>query len=114
MPRSTSNPYKKRCYEKLLGSYSYTPWSIFNNNSQNHILSFLQLSVNVKVHDFYPFPKRQILELSKFKEFADDNFEFDENGGKFSKRIEKKKKKTVGKGEIARYEQFLLFPQCFR
>ena len=21
---------------------------------------------------------------------------------------------TVGKGEIARYEQFLLFPQCFR
>ena len=22
--------------------------------------------------------------------------------------------KTVGKGEIARYEQFLLFPQCFQ
>ena len=22
------------------------------------------------------------------------------------------KKKNVGKGEIARYEQFLLFPQC--
>ena len=21
---------------------------------------------------------------------------------------------TVGKGEIARYEQFLLFPQCFQ
>ena len=26
----------------------------------------------------------------------------------------KKKKNTVGKGEIARYEQFLLFPQCFQ
>ena len=26
----------------------------------------------------------------------------------------KKKKKTVGKGEIARYEQFLLLPQCFQ
>ena len=26
------------------------------------------------------------------------------------KRVEN----TVGKGEIARYEQFLLFPQCFR
>ena len=26
----------------------------------------------------------------------------------------KKKKNAVGKGEIARYEQFLLFPQCFR
>ena len=23
-------------------------------------------------------------------------------------------KNTVGKGEIARYEQFLLFPQCFK
>ena len=23
-------------------------------------------------------------------------------------------KNTVGKGEIARYEQFLLFPQCFQ
>ena len=26
----------------------------------------------------------------------------------------KLKKKTIGKGEIARYEQFLLFPQCFQ
>ena len=29
---------------------------------------------------------------------------------KFSKTTEN----TVGKGEIARYEQFLLFPQCFQ
>ena len=43
------------------------------------------------------------------KEFADDNFKFDENGRKFSKRVED----TVGKGEIARNEQFLSFPQCF-
>ena len=57
-----------------------------------------------------PFPKRQILDSSKLKEFADDNFKFDENGRKLSKRIEN----TVGKGEIARYEQFLLFPQCFQ
>ena len=27
-----------------------------------------------------------------------------------AKRVEN----TVGKGEIARYEQFLLFPQCFQ
>ena len=43
------------------------------------------------------------------KEFADDNFKFDQNGRKLSKRVEN----TVGKGEIARNEQFLLFPQCF-
>ena len=40
----------------------------------------------------------------------DDNFEFDENTRKFSKRAEN----TVGKEEIAHYEQFLLFPQCFQ
>ena len=28
----------------------------------------------------YPFPKRQILDFSKLIEFADDNFNFDENG----------------------------------
>ena len=44
------------------------------------------------------------------KEFADDNFRFDENGGKLYKRVEN----AVGKGEIARYEQSLLFPQCFQ
>ena len=57
-----------------------------------------------------PFPKRQILDSSRLKELADDNIKFDENGRKFSKRIEN----TLGKGEIARYEQFLLFPQCFQ
>ena len=55
-------------------------------------------------------PKRRILDSSKMKELADDNFEFDENRRKFSKWLEN----TVGKGEIARYEQFLLFRQCFQ
>ena len=53
-----------------------------------------------------PFPKRQILDSSKHKEAADDNLKFDENGSKLSKRAEN----SVGKGEIARYKQFLLFP----
>ena len=58
----------------------------------------------------YPFPKRQILGSPEMKVFAEDNLRFDENGSKFSKKVES----TVGKGEIARYEQFLLFPQCFQ
>ena len=49
-----------------------------------------------------PFPKRQILDSSKLKEFADDNFKFDENGRKFSNWIEN----TVGKEEIVHYENF--------
>ena len=37
------------------------------------------------------------------KEFADDNFKFDEKGKKLSKQVEN-----------THYEQFLLFPQCFQ
>ena len=56
------------------------------------------------------FPKRQILDFTKLKEFADDNFKFAEHGGKFSKKLES----TEGKGEIACYGQFLVFPLCFQ
>ena len=47
---------------------------------------------------------------TNFRLFADDNFKFDESGRKFFKRVEN----NVGKGEIACYKQFLLFPQCFQ
>ena len=43
--------------------------------------------------------RRQILDSSNLKEFADDSFKFDENGKELSKWVEN----TVGKGEIACY-----------
>ena len=46
----------------------------------------------------------------KLKEFTDDNLNFDENDRNFSEWVEN----TVGKGEIARNEQFLLFPYSFQ
>ena len=46
-----------------------------------------------------PITRRQILDSSKLKKFADDNFKFDKNGRKLSKQVEN----TVGKGEIAHY-----------
>ena len=55
-------------------------------------------------HHFFLWASKSV------KEFAENNFKFDENGRKLSKQVEN----TVGKGEIARYEQFLLFPQCFK
>ena len=73
----------------------------------------------VLTHDYVTFRKMNYFlthyqttnsYFSKLKEFADDNFKFDENGRKSSKRVEN----TVGKGEIALSEQFLLFPQCFQ
>ena len=42
---------------------------------------------------------------------ADDYFKLDENGRKLSKKWVEN---TVGKGEIARNQQLLLFPQCFQ
>ena len=44
--------------------------------------------------------------LLQSERYCRRQFKFDENGGKLSKRVEN----TVGKGEIARYEQYLLFP----
>ena len=81
--------------EKFLGLLFTTEWRLFKP---------------LRIKPSQLFTKRQILDLSKPKEFADDNFKFDENGGKFSKWVEN----TGGKGEIARYKQFLLFPQCFQ
>ena len=54
--------------------------------------------------------RRQILDPSKLKEFADDNSKFDENGKKLSNQVEN----TVGKGEMAHYKQFLLFNSVFK
>ena len=51
----------------------------------------------------------KILDSSILTEFADENFKFDENGTKFSEWLEN----TVGKGEIARHEQFVLFSTVF-
>ena len=51
-----------------------------------------------------PFLKqRKLLDSSKLKLFADDNFEFEENA-----------KNAVEEGEIARYQHFSFFPQCFQ
>ena len=55
------------------------------------------------------FPKQQILESSKLKESADENFEFDENGRNFSSRVEN----TMGKGEIAKRINFSFSDSVF-
>ena len=79
---------------------------MFENLQQRLIIHFVAWILSVIA--VYLFPKQQILDSSKLKELADDNFKLDDNGSTFSKRVEN----TVRKGEIARYEQFLLFPQC--
>ena len=48
-----------------------------------------------------PFLKQQMFDSSKPKEFADNNFEVDENSRMFSKWVENN---VVKKRELARYE----------
>ena len=59
---------------------------------------------------FNPLPDDKVLDLSKLKQSADNNFEFDVNSRNFSKLVEN----PVDKREIGRYKQFLLFPHCFQ
>ena len=70
---------------------------------QSRVFSTLRWTIFENIVD-------KFLDSSKPTEFAEDNFKFDENNRKFSKWVEN----TLGKGEIAHYEQFLLFPQCFQ
>ena len=57
-----------------------------------------------------PFPNDKFETLPNLKKMQKKKFEIDKNSGKFTESVEK----AVGKGEVARYEQFLLFPQGFQ
>ena len=59
---------------------------------------------------FLLFTKQQILDSTKLKGFADDNFKFDKNDGKFSKWSFEN---TVGKREIACNKPFHLSHSAF-
>ena len=66
-----------------------------------------------------PFPDDKILDSSKLKEFADDNFKLDENGRKLFKRVEKWKKviqtgrKHCGKRRNCSLRAISPFPTVF-
>ena len=66
------------------------------SNQTSHILS-------------QPITRRQILDSSKPNKFADDNFKFDENGKKLSKRV----KKHCGKRRNCLLQAISPFPKVF-
>ena len=57
-----------------------------------------------------PFPNDKFWTLPNWKSLQTTILILIKNGRKISKIVEN----TVGKGEIAHYEQFLLFSQCFQ
>ena len=68
----------------------------------SHLTLFFLYGVN-------PFLKCQSLNSSKLKEFADDNFKYDENCRKFSKRVEN----TVRKRRNCLLQAISRFPTLF-
>ena len=61
---------------------------------------------------FNPLPNNKILDMTKFKAFADDKL----NVAKMTKMtifLKDRAENTGGKRENAGYQHFLLFPQCF-
>ena len=66
----------------------------------NFLSPSLFLCINIFIGNIHvqvciePITRQHIVDSSKLKELADDNFKFDENGRNLSKRVEN----TVGKG----------------
>ena len=71
-------------------------------------LRAISKTVSEPKHRHLTFPKLHM--LVKLKEFADDNFKFDENGRKFSKRVEN----TEETGAIAHYSNFSYSHNVFK
>ena len=84
----------------------FTDISQYPTRKHETIITSITLSYSV-LHHLNSFPNGKFQPLQNWNSFQMTNFEFDENGGKISKRLEN----TGGKGEIARYKQFLFFPQ---
>ena len=92
--------------------HNYKCPSFYNNHKTwlDNTLHFRLSQSQTFCHPARLNPLPQNVDSTKRKDFAVDNFRFVENGRKFLKLGEN----TVGIGEIARYEQFLLFPQGFQ
>ena len=58
---------------------------------------------------FNSLPNDKILDVTKFKEFADDKLSVAKMTIIFCDRLEN----TLGKGGNAGYQHFLFFPKCF-
>ena len=68
------------------------------------------ISISISATSFKCLPNDKILDQTKFKAFADNNFIVAEMLTFVFYRLEK----IPGKGENAGYQHFLLFPQCFQ
>ena len=98
---------KKKNFATRCGGKTHTKCYAASSNSLKS--PFHQKHDNPTCTAINPFTNDKFWTFPNY-EFTDDNFNFGENGRNLYKRVEH----TAGKGEIAHYKQFLLFPQCFQ
>ena len=82
--------------------------TIFSFQSNMIITSLLETNKSIN-KQFNSLPNDKIVDLSKLKTFADDKLIVTQKLKFALGRVEN----SVGKGENACYQFFLLFPQCF-
>ena len=70
---------------------------------------FSSVSFKTVRNTINPLPNNKIFNVMEFKAFADDKL----NATKMMISLFDRIENTVGKGENAVYQHFLLFPQCF-
>ena len=63
-------------------------WLQFHKNKDKMVKKLVEDRLKRATGVPLTLPKQQVLGSPKLKEFADDNFKYDENGEKFSKRVE--------------------------
>ena len=96
---------ESREFEKLFGKGGYV--------GTLHFMLFHRFStifIKIAIFRNFDFPNEHVLDLSKLKEFADDNLKFDQNGRKLSKR---KKKKLCRKSRNCLMQAMSPFPTVF-
>ena len=100
-----------------LNDTNHTTWGVNETQYKDQVLSLTIHSFTVGSFCtsalvpvlFNPLPNDKTLDETKFKAYADDKFIVSRMMISLLDRVEN----TVGKGENAGNQHFLLFPQCF-
>ena len=103
---TSNNPQGRRLWKTLREKQKMLVTSIF---SFSHNVSTLSKREIIFLLSFNPSPNNTILDRTKLKTLADDKL----NNAKTRISVFERVENTVGKGENAGYQHFLLYPQCF-
>ena len=74
------SPWIDKSQDCVLKSYLQVIYDLYSSLPNGKIWDQSNLKALILQAAFWPFPKRQILDVPKPRGYADDNFKFDKNG----------------------------------